>query len=106
MRSCHPRRHAYTHGSGEQDDPGQFQVTVIFAEQEGKTRLTLRSLFASAEERDKVVEFGAIEGGSETLDRLAEYLRKESKSMTSKQRPRRHNVHETLRQRNRHVARF
>jgi hypothetical protein len=39
--------------------------------------LTMRSLFASAAERDRVVkEVGAIEGGNQTLDRLAEHLAK------------------------------
>ena len=72
-----PERLVYTHGSGEAGDPGQFHVTVTFAEQGGKTELTMRSLFESAAERDKVVEeYGAIEGGNQHLDRLAEYLAK------------------------------
>lgn len=70
-----PERLAYTHGPDGEDDSGQFQVTVTLAEEGGKTRLTMRALFASAEERDKAVrEFGAIEGGNQTLDRLDEYL--------------------------------
>src|SRR5262249_32473036 len=41
----------------------------------GKTRLTMRSLFESAAERNQVVEkYGAIEGGKQTLERLAEHL--------------------------------
>jgi uncharacterized protein YndB with AHSA1/START domain len=69
-------RLAYTHGSDDGDDEsGRFQMTVTFADQGGKTRLTMRALFASAEERDRVVkEYGAIEGGEQTLDRLAEHL--------------------------------
>ncbi|MDB6090242.1 MAG: hypothetical protein JWN85_3026 [Gammaproteobacteria bacterium] len=68
-----PERMVYAHG--EDDAPGQFHVTVTFANQDGKTRLTLRSVCASAAERDKVVkEYGAIEGGNQTLDRLAEHL--------------------------------
>jgi uncharacterized protein YndB with AHSA1/START domain len=70
-----PERLVYTHGSGEVDDPGQFHVTVTFDEQGAKTQVTMRSVFASAAERDKVVkEYGAIEGGNQTLARLAEYL--------------------------------
>ena len=70
-----PERLVYTHGSGEQDDPGQFNTTVTFEDEGGKTRLTMRSLFASAEARDYVVkEFGALEGGNSTLDRLEVYL--------------------------------
>jgi uncharacterized protein YndB with AHSA1/START domain len=68
-----PERMIYSHG--EDGAPGQFHVTVTFVSQDGKTRLTMRSLFASAAERDKVVkEYHAIEGGNQTLDRLAEYL--------------------------------
>jgi uncharacterized protein YndB with AHSA1/START domain len=70
-----PERLVYTHSSGEADDPGQFEVTVDFAEQDGKTKLTMRSVFLSAAERDRVVkEYGAIEGAKQTLDRLEEQL--------------------------------
>lgn len=71
-----PERLVYTHGSGEEGDTGQFQVTVTFAEQGGKTKLTMQMLFASAAELDKVKQFGAVEGGNQTLDRLEEYLAK------------------------------
>lgn len=69
-----PERLVYMHGSDNEDEPGQFQATVTFAEQGGKTTLTMRMLFQSAAERDKNVEFGAIEGGNQTLERLAEHL--------------------------------
>jgi hypothetical protein len=37
----------------------------------------MKSLFKSAAERDRVVEeYGAIEGGKQTLSRLAEHLAK------------------------------
>ena len=53
----------------------KFHVTVTFEDQGGKTRLTLRMLFETAEERDRVVKvFGAIEGAKQTLGRLAEFL--------------------------------
>ena len=70
-----PERLVYSHDAGEDDDPYRFQVTVTFAERAGKTELTMRSLFGSVAARDYVVkEFGAIEGGLQTLDRLAEHL--------------------------------
>jgi uncharacterized protein YndB with AHSA1/START domain len=69
-----PERLLYTHGSGEPNDPDQFEVTVTFDDQDGKTALTMRMLFATAEARERVAGFGAIEGGNQTLDRLAEYL--------------------------------
>ncbi len=67
-----PDRIVYDHASGP-----QFHVSVTFAEQGDKTRLTVRMLFASAAEREKVIkEFGAIEGLNQTLGRLAEQLAK------------------------------
>ena len=51
--------------------PQHFKVWVTFAEEAGKTRLTMRSLFETAAARDYVVrEVKAIEGGNQTLDRL------------------------------------
>jgi uncharacterized protein YndB with AHSA1/START domain len=69
-----PERLVYSHSGEGEGESGQFHVTVNFAEQGGKTGLTLQMLFASVEERDKTIEFGAVEGGSQTLDRLEAYL--------------------------------
>ena len=72
-----PERLVYTHGGDEGDESEPFHVTVTFDEHGGKTTLALRSLFASAAERDKVVEeYGAVEGGNQTLARFAEFLTK------------------------------
>ena len=72
-----PERIAYDHGRDEPGNPTDFQMKVDFAEQAGKTKLTMRMTFKSAAERDKVVkEFGAIQGANQTLDRLAEQLKK------------------------------
>ena len=72
-----PERLVYNHGGDAEGDAVEFKVTVTFADQGGKTELTMHSLFRSAEERAKVVrEFGAIEGANQTLDRLGEYLAK------------------------------
>lgn len=68
-----PERLAYAHGDG--DGPAWFEVTVTFEEQDGKTTLTMRSVFPSAEIRDALVKkANAIEGGRQTLARLAAYL--------------------------------
>src|ERR1700674_5570365 len=68
-----PERLVYDHG--DEADAGRFRVTVTFTEQGGKTKLTMRSIFKSAAERDEVVKkYHAIEGGNQTLDRLAEHL--------------------------------
>jgi hypothetical protein len=40
-----------------------------------KTRVTMRAIFATVEERNQTVaEYGAIEGSKQTLDRLGEHL--------------------------------
>jgi len=69
-----PEKLVYKHGSGEENDPGSFEVTVSFVENEGKTLFTMCSLFASPKERNNVIQFGAIEGGKQTLDRLASLI--------------------------------
>jgi uncharacterized protein YndB with AHSA1/START domain len=68
-----PERLVYDHG--DEGQPGYFHVTITFADENGKTRLTMRSLFATAEERELVVtKYHAIEGGNQTLDRFGEHL--------------------------------
>lgn len=68
-----PERLVYHHG--DEGEPGYFHVTVTFADERGKTKLTMRSLFPTAEARNFVVEkYRAIEGGNQTLDRLGAYL--------------------------------
>jgi uncharacterized protein YndB with AHSA1/START domain len=72
-----PERIVYSYGGGREDGPGaSFVATWTFeALSENKTRLTIRMVFPSATARDFVVkEFGALEGGKQTLGRLAEYL--------------------------------
>lgn len=69
-----PARLAYDHGADE-NDPGQFGVTVDFEDLGGRTRLNMRMEFASAEARRQVVEeFGAIDGARQTMARLDTYL--------------------------------
>jgi uncharacterized protein YndB with AHSA1/START domain len=63
------------------DDNGKesdaFDVTVTFEKANGKTKLTMRMLFKTAAERDRVVnEYGAMEGNRQTLDKLEALLAK------------------------------
>ncbi|TGK00752.1 ATPase [Leptospira semungkisensis] len=70
-----PEKLVYSHGSN--DDPRQFEVSVTFEEEGSKTKLTMHSIFRTAEEfKIKVEKFGAIEGLKGTLDRLEEQLAK------------------------------
>jgi len=67
-----PERLVYDHVSGP-----QFHVTVTFAEQGDKTRLSMQMLFESAAARDHVVKkYGSVEGLSQTLGRLEQHLAK------------------------------
>jgi uncharacterized protein YndB with AHSA1/START domain len=74
-----PERIVYSHGGGKQGAVGaSFEATWTFAAQGDKgdkTLLTIRMVFASAKDRDHVVkQYNAIEGGKQTLGRLAEHL--------------------------------
>lgn len=54
----------------------EFEVTVLFLEEAGKTRLDMCMRLATAEMRERVVrEFGALEGAQQNLERLSAYLR-------------------------------
>jgi uncharacterized protein YndB with AHSA1/START domain len=68
-----PERLVYDHlGDG---DKVHFRATITFEDLNGKTKLTMRSVFPTAEDRDLVVkQYGAIEGGNQTLARLDEHL--------------------------------
>ena len=68
-----PERLEYHHGGG--DEPVQFRTTVTFDDLGAKTRVTLRGVFPSAEERKRVIwEYGADKGLVQTLARLGEYV--------------------------------
>jgi uncharacterized protein YndB with AHSA1/START domain len=69
-------RFAYRLTGGRKGEPAmQIEKVATFEEQAGGTRVTIRMVFASAEVRDRNVrEYGSIEGGKQTLERLAEHL--------------------------------
>lgn len=59
------------HGK-DADDPDRFRLLVTFDEQEnGKTVVTLRQIHPTAERRNIVIGFGAVELGGQTLSKLA-----------------------------------
>lgn len=70
-----PERLVYTHDSDGVDDDAAFLATVTFGDHPDGTEVTLRAMFVSKAERDRhVEEYGAIEGGKQTLGRLAAYV--------------------------------
>jgi uncharacterized protein YndB with AHSA1/START domain len=72
-----PERIVYHHGGGDDVEPVQFTTTVTFEDLGGKTRLTMRGVFPSAAERERVIkEYGADKGLVQTMARLGEYLSK------------------------------
>ena len=81
-----PERIVYSHGGGKQGGPGvHFLSTWTFEALGNQTRLTMHGVFDSPADRDLVVkEYGAIEGGKQTLARLAEFL---AKSMSNTNHP-------------------
>ena len=74
-RSCGPSGWSTTTAAATTWSSVQFQTTVTFEDIGGRTRLTMRMEFPSAEERNRVAEkYGAIEGAKQTLGRLADHL--------------------------------
>ncbi len=71
-----PERIVFSHGGGKKDGPViQFDMTWTFEAMGNQTRVTIRQVYASAEERDRMAkEVHAIEGGNQTLARLDEYV--------------------------------
>jgi uncharacterized protein YndB with AHSA1/START domain len=70
-----PERLIYKHEPQHGTEPVRFETMVTFEAQGNKTRVTLRMLFPTAEQRDHAeATYHAIQGGEETLGRLAEHL--------------------------------
>jgi uncharacterized protein YndB with AHSA1/START domain len=74
-----PERIVLSHG-GEREDGAAVRSVATWTFETvaaGKTKVTIHMVFPSAKERDFVVkEFHALEGASQTLERLGEYLAK------------------------------
>ncbi len=69
-----PTRLVYKHGDDKNHE--MFRASVTFTPMEGKTRVSLYTMFPTKEARDTVVEkYGAIEGGKQHLANLGDYLK-------------------------------
>ena len=63
------------HDHGGDSDRVIFQAVITLDDLGDKTRVTLHSTFQTREQRDLVVkEYGAIEGGKQTLARLDDHV--------------------------------
>jgi uncharacterized protein YndB with AHSA1/START domain len=70
-----PERLVFKHEPDEGSEPVGHETTVTFAKEGAKTRLTMRLLFPSTAERERIIKkYGAVEGAKQTLAKLAEYL--------------------------------
>ena len=67
---------AYTHDSDVDNDPRAFEVTVTFEAQGEKTKVTMHSIFPTAEACNHVKSFGAVELGQQTLAKLDAYAQR------------------------------
>jgi uncharacterized protein YndB with AHSA1/START domain len=66
---------AYDHDGGEGGDPAHaFKGSWTFDAEGRKTRVTMRLVAATPEQRAYMAQFGAVEGGNQTLARLESYL--------------------------------
>ena len=65
----------YKHSGEDATEDIRFHVTINFEKLGNKTKITMRSLFDSPEELERVIkEFGAKEGMYQHVDRLEKYL--------------------------------
>lgn len=70
-----PERIEFLHGDGKGDPERDFYQEILFEEIEGGTRVSMRALLPSVEELERVIhDHNAVEGGKQTLNRMAEYV--------------------------------
>ena len=75
-----PERIALLHGE-VRDDPNAFRSVITFAAEGAATRIDMRTVFPTREQRDEAVErYRAIEGARQTLEHLAAYAAAMAKS--------------------------
>jgi uncharacterized protein YndB with AHSA1/START domain len=81
-----PERIVFSHTGSRKGAKGVYKVMIWTFEAEGKkTKVTIRQIYQTAADRDLIVkEYNAIEGGKQTLGRLAEYLKKGTKGQRNK----------------------
>ena len=69
-----PERIALLHGESR-DDPNAFESVLTFEPDGAATRIEMRTVFPTKELRDEAVKkYHAIEGGQQTLSKLAAYV--------------------------------
>jgi uncharacterized protein YndB with AHSA1/START domain len=69
-----PERLVFDHSDDVPNPTDTFRSTVTFEDEGGRTKVTMRAVFATPEARAAALKFGADEGGKQTLARLDEHL--------------------------------
>jgi uncharacterized protein YndB with AHSA1/START domain len=69
-----PERIVHTEVFDDYAEMGESVNTTLFEERDGKTYLTITSVYPSKQTRDAMIESGMESGAGETFDRLAEFL--------------------------------
>lgn len=72
-----PERLVYRHDSDVDNDPKAFEVTVTFETQGSKTKVTMHSVFLTAQDVERVKSFGAVELGQQTLAKLDAFVQRQ-----------------------------
>ena len=70
----HPTKIVYDFGTDAENAPEPVRTTVILEEENGKTRVTLQLLHATAAAREQAEQYGAAAGAQQALGSLADYL--------------------------------
>ena len=74
-----PEKLVYHHSDDGANIDVSFVSTITFEEQDGKTLITMRAVFKTAEELERIdKEYGARVGAQQTLGRLAEFVTMQS----------------------------
>jgi uncharacterized protein YndB with AHSA1/START domain len=69
-----PTRLVYDYGEDAEDASEPVRTSVTFVEENGKTRVTLQLMFATAAAREEAAQYGAAAGAQQALRSLADYL--------------------------------
>jgi len=71
-----PARLVYDFGTDAEGAPDPVRNSVTFEAENGKTRVTMELLFATAAAREQAAQYGAAAGAQQALGNLAAYLAK------------------------------
>ncbi len=69
-----PTRFVYDHGPDPEDGSEPVRTNVSFDEEDGKTKVTLQLVFATAVARETAAQYGAVGGAKQALKGLATYV--------------------------------